>query len=234
VKSNVQWPVRPRKRTNPFLSWSRYIFFIIGILMLGYCGYVLLDTRFFQVYQSWRFQKAIQASQPPASASSAALPPAPLEANPVAAESSAISSREGDALGRLEIRRIGLSAMIMEGVDDKTLRRAVGHFPGTELPGQRGNFVIAGHRDTFFRPLRNIRLDDEIILTTLHGSYRYRVDSTRVTQAEDMSALDNSDDASNMTLVTCYPFEFVGHAPQRFIVRAYRIFDAAKPALPEK
>ena len=232
MKPNAQWPVRPRKRTNPFLRWSRYFFFTIAILTLGYCGYVLVETKLFQVYQSWRFQQAVQSSQPLASI--AALPPATVEASPAPAQSSVVSSREGAALGRIEVSRIGLSAMIMEGIDSKTLRRAVGHFPGTELPGKQGNFVIAGHRDTFFRPLRKIQLGDEIMLTTLHESYRYRVVSTRVTQPEDTSALDNFDDDSIMTLVTCYPFEFVGHAPQRFIVRAHRIPDPAKPAFPEK
>jgi sortase A len=219
-------------RTNPILRWSRYIFFIVATLTLGYCGFVLLDAKLFQSYQSWRFQQAVQVSQP--LASSVALHPVPVEASFVLAESTAVPSREGAALGRIEISRIGLSAMIMEGIDDKTLRRAVGHFPGTELPGQQGNFVIAGHRDTFFRPLRKVRLDDEITLTTLHGSFRYRVDATRVTQPEDISALDNSDDDSIMTLVTCFPFEFVGHAPQRFVVRAHRIPDGAKPVLSKK
>ena len=233
MNSSVQWPVRPGKRINPFLRWSRYFFFGIGILTLGYVGIVLLDTKLFQAYQSWRFQQAIQGAQQPAA--SAALPPAPVQGSPLPAQrTAAASGPEGAALARIEISRIGLSAMVMEGIDDKTLRRAVGHFPGTELPGQQGNFVIAGHRDTFFRPLRKIRVDDEIILTTLHGSYRYRVVSTRVTQPEDISPLDNSDDNSIMTLVTCYPFEFVGQAPQRFIVRAHRIPEAAKPALPQQ
>lgn len=232
MKPRVQWPVKPQKRTNPLLRWSRYFFLTIGTVMLGYCGFMLLDAKLFQSYQSWRFQQAVQVSQP--LASSVALLSAPVDAGFEPAESKTIPGREGAALGRIEISRIGLSAMIMEGIDDKTLRRAVGHFPGTELPGHQGNFVIAGHRDTFFRPLRKIRLDDEITLTTLHGSYRYRVDSTRVTQPEDISALDNSDDASMMTLVTCFPFEFVGHAPQRFVVRAHRILDAANPALPQK
>ena len=112
--------------------------------------------------------------------------------------------------------------MILEGTDARTLRRAVGHIPGTPLPGQRGNVAITGHRDTFFRPLRNIRKYDEIRLTTLSGSYRYRVDSIKVVEPEDMEVLDNSDDAI-LTLVTCYPFYFVGPAPKRFIVRAHRI-----------
>jgi sortase A len=82
--------------------------------------------------------------------------------------------------------------------------------------------VIAGHRDTFFRPLRSIRADDEIAVETLDGSYRYRVDSTRVVEPEETHVLDDSDDAI-LTLVTCYPFNFVGSAPKRFIVRAHRI-----------
>ncbi len=87
------------------------------------------------------------------------------------AENLGLPGREGSPLGRIEIRTIGLAAMILEGTDDRTLRRAVGHFPGTALPGQRGNVAIAGHRDTFFRALHKIRKDDEITLTTLNGSY---------------------------------------------------------------
>ena len=112
--------------------------------------------------------------------------------------------------------------MIMEGVDGKTLRHAVGHIPGTPLPGQPGNVALAGHRDTFFRGLRNIHKDDEITLTTLHGFYRYRVDSTQVVEPQATEVLDNSVD-DILTLVTCYPFYFVGPAPKRFIVRARRI-----------
>jgi sortase A len=124
--------------------------------------------------------------------------------------------------GRIEISTIGLEAMILEGTDARTLRRAVGHIPGTPLPGQQGNVAITGHRDTFFRPLRNIRKDDEIRLTTLSGSYRYWVDSIKVVEAKDMGVLDNSEDEI-LTLVTCYPFYYVGPAPKRFIVRAHRI-----------
>jgi sortase A len=112
--------------------------------------------------------------------------------------------------------------MIMEGIDGRTLRRAVGHIPGTPLPGQQGNVAIAGHRDTFFRPLRNIKHDDEITLTTLAGSYRYVVDSTQVVEPEDTQVLDDSG-GTILTLVTCYPFYFVGPAPKRFIVRAHKI-----------
>ena len=127
----------------------------------------------------------------------------------------------GSVLGRLEIGRIGIAAMIVEGTNGRTLRRAVGHVPGTALPGERGNIAITGHRDTFFRALRNIREGDEVTLTTLNGAYHYRIDSMKVVGAEDTEVLNHSDE-SILTLVTCYPFYFVGPAPKRFIVRAHR------------
>jgi len=113
--------------------------------------------------------------------------------------------------------------MILEGAEEGTLRRAVGHIRGTPLPGQRGNVALAGHRDTFFRGLRKIRVNDEITLTTLSGSYRYRVDSTKVVEPEETEVLE--DDGDILTLVTCYPFNFVGSAPRRFIVRARRVLE---------
>jgi sortase A len=127
-------------------------------------------------------------------------------------------------IGRIEIARLGLSVMIMEGDDGKTLRRAAGHVPGTALPGQPGNVGITAHRDTFFRPLRNIQMDDVITLTTLQGEYRYRVVSTKVVSPQDVEVLDSTG-GEILTLVTCYPFYFVGAAPNRFIVRAERVTD---------
>jgi LPXTG-site transpeptidase (sortase) family protein len=96
----------------------------------------------------------------------------------------------------------------------------------TALPGEPGNVVLAGHRDTFFRGLRNIRKGDEITLETLDGSYRYRVDLTQVVAPEYTEVLRGSDDAI-LTLVTCYPFSFVGPAPQRYIVRAQNLLSGA-------
>jgi len=125
-------------------------------------------------------------------------------------------------IGRLQIPRLGLSAILIEGDDQRTLRRAVGHIPGTPLPGQPGNAALTGHRDTFFRPLRNIRANDIIVVTTLQGEYRYRVVSTRVVSPENIAVL-NSSGGEILTLVTCYPFYFVGAAPDRFIVRAERL-----------
>jgi len=207
------------------LRWSQYFFFLVGVLAMSYCATVLLDRWLFQAYQTWRFERVLKDAQTstrtiqqPASSPL----PAQAEADRARAESFGIDGLAGSPLARIEISSIGLAAMIMEGIDGRTLRHAVGHIPGTPLPGQQGNVAIAGHRDTFFRGLRNIRKDDEITLTTLNGTYRYRVDSTQVLAPEHTEVLDDSGEAI-LTLVTCYPFYFVSSAPKRFVVRAHRI-----------
>ncbi len=191
-------------RTRARLHWSRYLFFAIGTLLLTYVAYIWLETKLYQDKQSHEFDQVLHGT-PAASAKS------PDTAN-----------REGALLGRLEIKSVGLSAMIQEGVEDETLRRAVGHIPGTPSLGKQGNIGLAAHRDTFFRGLRNIRLNDEITLTTTNGDTRYRVASTQIVDPEDTKVLDDSPDYL-LTLVTCYPFNFVGTAPKRFIVRAHKV-----------
>lgn len=122
-------------------------------------------------------------------------------------------------VGRLEIPRLNFSVMVLEGDDTATLARAVGHIPGTAYPWQSGNVVMAGHRDTFFRPLENVRDGDEIRMTTMRGTFEYRVTSTEIVQPTDVSVLAPTR-APALTLVTCYPFVYVGRAPQRFIIHA--------------
>ena len=122
-------------------------------------------------------------------------------------------------LGRIEIPRIGVVAIVREGDDDTTLAVAVGHISGTARPGENGNMALAGHRDSFFRGLRDIRRSDTIRIVTPTRPYEYVVDSTEIVSPEDTRVLDPTGDAV-LTLVTCYPFSYVGHAPSRFIVRA--------------
>ncbi|HET7205720.1 MAG TPA: class D sortase [Terriglobales bacterium] len=211
-----------QRRTPSVLRWSRHLFFAVGILALGSAGYALVDARVYQAYETWRFERALK-SVTPAASSVEPFHPSPLPAPPESDRASVESAvPKGSSLGQIEISSIGLTAMIEEGDNGRTLRRAVGHIPGTALPGQHGNIVLAGHRDTFFRPLRNIHKGDEITLTTLDGSYRYRVDFTEVVAPQDTEVL-NASAGSTLTLVTCYPFYFVGPAPKRFIVRASRM-----------
>jgi sortase A len=145
---------------------------------------------------------------------SAAPPAAPVTRRPVAPDPG--------LLGRIEIPRLGVSAIVREGDDDATLRRAVGRIPGTALPGEEGNMGIAGHRDTFFRPLRRIEVGDRIRLVVPPNTFEYRVDSLSVVEPHEVSVLD-SNGTEELTLVTCYPFRFVGPAPDRFVVKATRI-----------
>jgi sortase A len=215
------------------VRWIPHFFVIAGILALGYVGVTLLDAKIFQAQEVRRFeqarksQKERQAPQSVKPSTGDESPETPLLPVRLSGPGGASAqghetARRGAAWGRIEVKSIGLSSMILEGVDPQTLRRGVGHIPGTAVPGEPGNVALAGHRDTFFRALRNIRKDDEITLETLNGSYRYRVDSTQVVAPEDIEALNGSGEAI-LTLVTCYPFSFVGPAPKRYIVRAHRI-----------
>lgn len=120
-------------------------------------------------------------------------------------------------VGRIEVRRLRLDAVAREGVDTRTLRGAVGHVPGSALPGQPGNAAFAAHRDSFFRPLQGVRTGDEVTITVPGGAYRYLVTGIRIVNPSDVSVLRPTVD-STLTLVTCYPFDFVGSAPKRFIV----------------
>jgi sortase A len=203
-----------KKSLGGLLRWSQVTFFAGAAVMLGYCAFVLLDTHVFQERESRDLQRLLEGQQ----AKRGDSPQATLLIPPKIPPASAMNG----LIGRIEIARLGLSVIIIEGDDGKTLRRAAGHVPGTALPGQPGNVGITAHRDTFFRPLRNIQLDDVITLTTLQGEYSYRVVSTKVVSPEDVAVLDSTG-GEILTLVTCHPFYFVGAAPNRFIVRAERV-----------
>jgi sortase A len=147
----------------------------------------------------------------------AASPAAPIEAPRY--EPALVQATGHALIGRLEIPRLHMSVMVMDGDDDATLARAVGHVRGTALPWESGNAVMAGHRDTFFQPLKNLRTGDEIRMTTARGTFNYRVTRTEIVEPEDVSALAPTPHRS-LTLVTCYPFVYVGPAPQRFVIHA--------------
>jgi sortase A len=181
---------------------------IFGIICLGYYGYVSAESALYQASET-RELDAILATVPPERAPDLVLPAPPTRPRPA----------PGTALGRLEIPRLRVSAIVRAGSDSRTLRLAVGHIGGTALPGEPGNVGLAAHRDTFFRRLGDIRADDVIRVVTPEGTYVYRVEGTRVVDPHDTWVLDPTGDPA-LTLVTCYPFRYVGSAPRRFIVRA--------------
>ena len=126
------------------------------------------------------------------------------------------------AVGRIEIPRLGLKAIVKQGADDRTLARAVGLVPGSARPGESGNVVLAGHRDTFFWPLKDIEVGDQIHIVVPQHTFRYRVQSVRVVNPDEKDVLA-SKGIDELTLVTCYPFRYIGPAPERFIVSAARV-----------
>ena len=130
--------------------------------------------------------------------------------------------RRGDVIGELEIPRLRLTVMVFEGDDAGILRQGAGHIPGTALRSGSGNIGIAAHRDTYFRPLRLVHANDAIALITPAGTSRYAVTETKIVQASDVGVLAGAP-GRDLTLVTCYPFHYVGNAPQRFIVHARKI-----------
>lgn len=126
---------------------------------------------------------------------------------------------EGESLGDVAIPRIGLHAVIAEGVTEDVLARSVGHVATTPLPGHPGNAALAGHRDSFFRPLRLVRVGDEVIIRTTDGTTRYLVEWVDIVPPDTLWVLEPTED-DTLTLITGFPFSFVGPAPARFVVRA--------------
>lgn len=200
-----EWgPLPPHAEPRRGRLWRALerLLLVIGLVSLGYFAYVVAESRLYQALEN-RELDAILASAPSAPVTHVPRPrPAP-----------------GSMIGRIEIPRLGVSTIIRAGSDARTLRLAVGHINGTALPGDAGNIGLAGHRDTFFRRLRNIRVGDEIRIVTPGETYTFKVEDTSVVRPRDTWVL-NDTPTPVLTLVTCYPFTYVGSAPNRFIVRA--------------
>jgi sortase A len=190
-------PVR-RSRLSGTLAW---LFAAIGVALLAWYGLVVAEAALYQRAESSTLDrvvngKAIGTHGPPSRA-----------------------KQKHQLIGRLEIPRVQMSVMVVDGDDEGTLKTAAGHLPDTPLPWEFGNSAIAGHRDSFFRPLRDVHANDRVRLVTPQGTFHYVVARLRVVEPDDVSVLATSD-RSSITLVTCYPFNYIGQAPKRFIVQA--------------
>jgi sortase A len=183
---------------------------VIGAVCLGSWAYISLESALYQRFENRELDAILRsADRGSANGNQESGPRTHGLRSPI----------PGSTIGRVEIPRLGVSAVIKAGSDSRTLRLAVGHIAGTALPGDHGNVGLAGHRDTFFRRLRDIRPDDRIRVVTPEGTFTYKVARTDVVQPTDVWVLDQTAQ-SVLTLVTCYPFTYVGSAPERFIVRA--------------
>lgn len=200
---------------RPSLRWVDSGLMLLGLVLVGMWLKSYSEAHAFQSAQSRAFDTAVQ------------------EADDSEISSSGTSQNRIDSpavppgIGRIEIPRLGISVMIDQGVDRKVLERAVGHIPSTAQPGQPGNIGLAGHRDTFFRGLGAVRNDDLIRIQTVERTYTYRVAWNAVVDPHRVDLLAPTD-AQSLTLVTCYPFHWVGPAPKRFVVRATLIDPVTK------
>ena len=177
--------------------WMEWLLLGVGIGCLGTYAYETVEARRFQAQQTAAFARSAQAAAP-------------------------VTVTTGGLVGMLDVPRLALSTPVIEGDDQSTLKRAVGHLPDTPFPWEGGNSAIAGHRDGLFRPLKDIKVGDEIRFRTSRDEYRYRVVDTSIVQPDDVSVL-NARGPQSLTLITCYPFYYVGNAPKRFIVHAKRL-----------
>jgi sortase A len=200
-----------RSRGAGVLGWMARLFIMGGAAALVWCVFVLADVD--KVQRSGREMldaTPLITESPSGSPSSSGSESAPPQLTP------------GTPLAELSIPRLGLSAVVLHGSDAHTLQLGLGHIENTPVPGQSGNVAIAGHRDSFFRPLRNVQVGDDILLQTPEESLHYRVSSFRVVNPYEVDVIGPTKDAT-LTLVTCYPFWFIGPAPDRFIVHAMRV-----------
>jgi len=231
---NLNRRLHPPKPKHAGITRLRWLLFLCGVVCLGFYGYSLANQHIYQAYENWAFDQEIAGRtvtfndwlrertilgnymKAPESNSAGAVKPAPLEPTPVEKPLA-----EGALVGRVLIPRLHLSAIVLQGVEAETLARGAGHVPSTAMPGQTGNFAVAAHRDTLFRPLRFIKKDDDVTFESTAGSFTYQVVSTEIVRPTDVQVLQPPPGGGKwMTLITCYPFYYVGSAPKRFIVQA--------------
>ena len=180
------------------LRCASYFFLLAGVVGLGYAGYTASDAQVYQRVELRKFDRLAPLTEPHL-------------------------LTLGEVVGEIEIPNLALKAVVVEGDSPAVLRRAVGHLPATAMPGEWGNVALAGHRDTFFRALRHVRAGDLITMRSVRGErFQYRVESTSVVSPTDIEVLKPSYGRS-LTLITCFPFNYVGAAPNRFIVRAVEV-----------
>jgi sortase A len=203
--------------------WLEGLLLGAGFLCLCWVGGTYGRSYLYQSYESYKLDQVVHGRKASAAgwvryAAFGDRPELPVVI-PSSAPKSRVPVMGADGLiGRLEMARLNVSAVVQEGVDDKTLSRAIGHVPDTALPGQIGNFSVAAHRDTFFRGLRNVKVGDVVRMVTPGGNFVYSVEWTKIVRPENVEVLDPTDFPA-ITMVTCYPFNYVGSAPKRFIVR---------------
>ena len=200
------------------LIWIERVLIAVGVALAAWCAVVLVEAR---------FTRSLPPEQPPLKVTMTL--PGEDENGAAKPRVQRSALKPGAVIGTLTAPRLQLSTPVLEGSDDGTLRKGAGHIEDTPYPGEDGNVGIAGHRDTVFRPLERAKVGDALELVTADRTYRYEITRTLITNPTNVEVLDPTGEPM-LTLVTCYPFVYVGHAPRRFIVQAKLMEDQKRGA----
>lgn len=182
------------------MRFAAKIIIIIGLCFIGYSG--------FNIWDSKQKQKAsLQRAEEIAS-------------NNSSTKVFSYDPKVGDEIGVLALPRLNETLPIIEGVDEDELAKGVGHYKGTALPSENGQIVLSGHRDTVFRRLGELEIGDELEVKMPYGQYTYIIEKTEIVPADDVTVIRPDTKGELLTVTTCYPFRYIGDAPDRYIINA--------------
>lgn len=193
------------------MKWTKWLSLLLivgGVLFIGYGVWNIMDTKA-QTENSLSEAKAAINNKE--------------KEKWVDKESERFVPPIGDAVGLLEIEKIDGVLPIVEGTDPDDLEKGVGHYKGSFYPDENGQIVLSGHRDTVFRRAGELEIGDELKIILPYGEFSYQITSTKIVEADDRSIITLDDSKEELILTTCYPFRFVGNAPQRYIIYAERM-----------
>lgn len=200
------------KAKGTLLLYSAIIFILAG-------GGLLLFSVKEAAEQSQQTEEALEAAKRTLPIKEAALPskerPAEKPIIPV--------FKTGDIIGILEIPALKAELPIIEGTDEEELEKGVGHYAGTVFPGQKDQILLSGHRDTVFRKIGELKMGDELVVKMPYGDFTYEIIDSFIVDADDNTVIKSTAPEEILTLSTCYPFYFVGSAPERYILTAKRV-----------
>lgn len=223
MRSRLGWARIISKESCLCSKKTESLLLVVGAMLLGFYGVAQLHAEISSRLELWRFQMLQQAAQAGRSNSEWENGLKEKVDFSLWAEKRIVDYKKSllrhwdPPLGLLRIPRISLEVVVLEGTDELTLNRGVGRIAGTAKIGEKGNLGIAGHRDGFFRGLKDLQVGDALELVQTDGKDLYEIRQIHIVEPEDVHVLEDLPYTS-LTLVTCYPFYYVGHAPYRYIV----------------
>jgi sortase A len=182
-----------------------YLLIVVGLCIVGYAVWEIADTKM-QTSKSLDEAKAIVESPP--------------SKDVYKEEDGTFKPPMGEAVGILQIPRLNADLPIVEGTDPDDLEKGVGHYKGSYYPDEKGQIVLSGHRDTVFRKAGELEIGDSLEIVLPYGNFEYEITETKIVESDDLSIITLQNETEELLLTTCYPFSYVGNAPQRYIIYA--------------